>query len=259
MACRDPSHRRKANPASPREASMIRLRARAAEIPEDTLVLRDAIKRELWLRGLTIADVAAKMRQNNEYVRRLLSLSGAYRHKPTIIHPNQLARLCDAAGIEGELRARWNMLGAIAMGWQIDLTSDLTPLEREDRYNRLRAVGCLCCLLNERCGLQATPLAPLWDRLGNRIEIHHLNEGGVHGGKRLGDAFTVPICTWHHRGIIPVRRDGARLSQDEATALYGPSWAHGSKPFRLVYTTDEELLAMANALMGPPTDQERAF
>ena len=112
----------------------------------------------------------------------------------------------------------------------------MTPSERTARFDALRAIGCVCCWLNERDGLFPT-LSP--------VEIHHLNGGGHHGQKRRGDEFTVPLCSFHHRAV-PVFPGPYRFQ----ARMYGPSWAKGSKPFRAVYGPDDELLALANRLIG---------
>lgn len=109
----------------------------------------------------------------------------------------------------------------------------MTPAERMARFDALRAFGCICCHLNMHNG----------DKLRTvfAVEIHHLNGGGHHGQKRRGDEYTIPLCTWHHRGIGPAK---------EYAEMYGPSWAKGSKPFRAVYGSDDELLALANRLIA---------
>jgi hypothetical protein len=104
---------------------------------------------------------------------------------------------------------------------------------KADRYERLRAIGCLCCIQNAAGEQYLAPLFP--------VEIHHLNGGGHHGQKRRGDLFTIPLCSWHHRGEGPAK---------EYTEHFGPSWAKGSKPFRAEYGTDDELLAAANLMIG---------
>lgn len=108
----------------------------------------------------------------------------------------------------------------------------MTPSERQARFDALRAIGCVCCRMNEAIGL---------DRVCMYAEIHHLPGGGHHGQKRRGDEFTIPLGPWHHRGIGPAA---------EMTKRGGPSFAKGSKPFRAVYGTDDELLALANRLIG---------
>jgi hypothetical protein len=110
----------------------------------------------------------------------------------------------------------------------------VTPAEKQARFDALRGLGCLCCRMNRYHPDFLACLAP--------IEIHHLNGGGHHGQKRRGDEFTIPLCSWHHRGV-----GGPAKAW---TALYGPSWAKGSKPFRAVYGSDDELLALANRLIA---------
>ncbi len=114
----------------------------------------------------------------------------------------------------------------------------MTPAERTARFDALRAIGCVCCQKNgedARAGLR------FHMRTCFPVELHHLNGGGHHGQKRRGDEYTIPLCQWHHRGQGPAK---------VYAELYGPSWAKGSKPFRAVYGTDDELLALANRLIG---------
>lgn len=101
------------------------------------------------------------------------------------------------------------------------------------RAESLHMVGCICCRLNHDLGLLPS---------GLHVELHHLNGGGHHGQKRRGDDFTIPLCVWHHRG------QGVTKAM---TAAHGPSWAKGSKPFRAMYGTDDELLALVNSLIAP--------
>jgi hypothetical protein len=77
------------------------------------------------------------------------------------------------------------------------------------------------------------------------VEIHHL----LSGNKRIGHLATVSLCPWHHRGNY----NGCAPTGMKDT--YGPSLAHGSKPFRAEFGTDAELLAIQNALLGE-TDGE---
>ncbi len=71
-------------------------------------------------------------------------------------------------------------------------------------------------------------------------DAHHL----LRGGMRIGHADTVALCAWHHRSI-PF--DG--YSQRDMAAMYGPSLAHGAKPFRERYGTDDELLALQERML----------
>ena len=87
------------------------------------------------------------------------------------------------------------------------------------------------------------------------IEIHHL----LSGNKRIGHMATVSLCPWHHRGVwesgFDCRQESFIRSVEKYAGLYGPSLAHGSKPFRAEFGTDAELLAIQNALLGE-TDGE---
>lgn len=114
----------------------------------------------------------------------------------------------------------------------------MTAIERQLRFDTLREIGCLCCLANLAKFLAVTGMA---------VEIHHLNAGGHAGQKRRGDEFTVPLCSWHHRGVILPARGMTRLTMIQR---FGPSLAGGSKPFRRIYGDDEFLLRRANELLA---------
>jgi len=117
----------------------------------------------------------------------------------------------------------------------------------QDRYEYLQSVGCVCCEINkEDDGGFYWPSVPTGDFMA--LEIHHLNAGGLHGGKRLGDDMTIPLCGWHHRGVC-----FQHWTKNNMTWCYGPSWAGGSKPFRAVYGSDAELLARANRKLEETT------
>jgi hypothetical protein len=75
-------------------------------------------------------------------------------------------------------------------------------------------------------------------------EIHHLNLGGRAGQKRRGDEFTIPLCTWHHRGEPFNHFTVTRMRE-----AFGPSLARTSKAFREAFGTDDELLAKTNDLI----------
>jgi hypothetical protein len=121
--------------------------------------------------------------------------------------------------------------------------------DRDQRYEALHQIGCVCCLLNHETGFFRLTKLP--------TEIHHQNAGGVAGGKRLGDEFTIPLCSWHHRGsITPVAAPGGFVGSEWAEGMakkYGPSWAQGSKRFHEEYPSDDELLDLTNRLL-PKTE-----
>ena len=74
------------------------------------------------------------------------------------------------------------------------------------------------------------------------IEIHHL----LSGNKRIGHMATVSLCCWHHRGYTY----GAQFTNAQWESEFGPSLAHGSKPFRAEFGTDKELLDMQNEMLN---------
>lgn len=96
------------------------------------------------------------------------------------------------------------------------------------RMARLTELGCVACAQNEHNML----LSP--------VEVHHLLDGGV----RRGHAFTVGLCSWHHRGVVFVRKTVA-----EMTDGLGPSLYHDARSFHERYGSDEELLAYQNELL----------
>ena len=87
------------------------------------------------------------------------------------------------------------------------------------RWQRFLDIGCVCC---REYGVYSIP------------EVHHL----ISGNRRRGHSDTVALCPYHHRGVEPPPVD------------VGPSLAHGSKPFRARFGTDDELLEKTNKLLG---------
>lgn len=116
----------------------------------------------------------------------------------------------------------------------------MKPRDRLLRFEALYLLGCICCVLN----FERVPT--LW-QTGQRCEIHHQNQGGYAGQERVGDEATVPLCLWHHRGVLLARR-----SLVEMTANFGPSLARSSKSFRRFYGTDAELLELVNSRLRIP-------
>lgn len=105
----------------------------------------------------------------------------------------------------------------------------MTPAERERRFYVIRLIGCLAC---RRRGWYCAP------------DVHHLNLGAHAGGERLGDAYTIGLDPWHHRGVAP---DG--MSAHEARRVMGPSLAKEPNAFRETFGSDEELLHEENRLI----------
>jgi RecA-dependent nuclease len=95
----------------------------------------------------------------------------------------------------------------------------------QKRYAALQKLGCICCRM---LGFYSAP------------DIHHI----VSGGKRKGNQYTLPLCSWHHRGVKPYPVVISVLRS------IGPSLAGGSKPFVARWGTELELLDKVNQLIG---------
>lgn len=105
-------------------------------------------------------------------------------------------------------------------------TKPPTRAERA-RFEALHEIGCICC---RKRGFSSWP-----------VEIHHL----LYGNRRLGHMFSLPLCQWHHQGRPP-----QHWTIRGAGDFFGPSLAHGSKPFHAAFGSDAELLAEVNALLA---------
>lgn len=99
------------------------------------------------------------------------------------------------------------------------------------RFERLREYGCVCCRIAGLLGC-------------GQVEIHHIVDNGY---RRLsgGHDATLPLGIWHHRGVLP---EGFNIIS--ATEAFGPSLAHGSKPFHARWGSQRELLAKLNTEIG---------
>lgn len=98
------------------------------------------------------------------------------------------------------------------------------------RYDRLQTIGCIACRM-EGCGYA-------------QVDIHHLTSTGRHGGERRGNRFTVGLCPWHHRGVVPT---GMLLTDCEE--MRGPSLKHTPRAFREKYGEDAALLAYQDKIL----------
>ena len=87
------------------------------------------------------------------------------------------------------------------------------------RFRALQDLGCICCNI---LGVYSPP------------DIHHI----LSGGRRMGNEYTIGLCPHHHRGM-----------GKEATELFGPSLADGSKPFVDWWGTEASLLDKVNRLI----------
>lgn len=78
----------------------------------------------------------------------------------------------------------------------------------------------------------------------NRTEVHHLVDMGT---RKLsgGHMATIPLDSWHHRGIPPRGMQAA-----EATLKHGPSLALNKRAFVERYGTERELLGRIDLLLS---------
>ena len=106
-------------------------------------------------------------------------------------------------------------------------TGQATKLEAL-HIDTIKRGECICCVLNRDRGLATA--------FFGGCDAHHT----LSGGRRIGHMATLGLCAWHHRGVKPM--DG--MSDKQATETFGPSLAHGSKPFHAMYGSDSDLLAM---------------
>lgn len=100
-----------------------------------------------------------------------------------------------------------------------------TP-EDEQRIELIKQIGCVCCLME---GIEE-----------RYCEWHHLTKSGF----TQGNAATIGICPWHHRGQC---EEG--MTSTMMRAKYGPSLAKGSKPFYANYGSYEFLLGYQDTLI----------
>jgi len=99
----------------------------------------------------------------------------------------------------------------------------------QERYNRLKQIICICCYDEP---LQVPYVG---------VEIHHMTSGG----RRIGNEFTLPLCFWHHRGVLPADSKNSTI----ATLTYGPSLAKNKRQFVNRYGTEAQLLTKVNNLL----------
>ncbi|UPG86834.1 Ref family protein [Luteibacter aegosomatis] len=111
-------------------------------------------------------------------------------------------------------------------------TGKPTKTESE-RIDRIKRGECVCCHLNHSLGRLRAAF--------QGCDAHHL----LSGARRRGHTFTIGACPWHHRGVRPF----GEMTDKEAADLYGPSLAHGSKPFHAFYGSDDDLLALQERLL----------
>lgn len=100
--------------------------------------------------------------------------------------------------------------------------------EQAMRFEKLQLLGCVAC--RKRHNIARFP-----------VELHHL----ISGWRRRGHDFVIPLCSWHHRGVV---ENGFRAA--EMFTMHGPSFALNPKMFRLDFGRDDDLLAEVNGLIA---------
>lgn len=100
--------------------------------------------------------------------------------------------------------------------------------KRQRRFDRLQRIGCVACLLED---------------IHSQADIHHIVDKGYrkHSG---GDEATIPLCPYHHRGLIP---DG--MSLIDAEMMYGPSLALSKRDFVSRFGSERALLLFVEHLL----------
>jgi hypothetical protein len=103
-------------------------------------------------------------------------------------------------------------------------------LAEQGRFDAFRRIGCVACRQRG---------------VFHRADVHHL----LRGGKRRGHRYTIPLCPWHHRGILP---GGARerFALLDFEMVYGSSLAHDAPAFHHWFGSDEKLLAITDKLLA---------
>lgn len=106
--------------------------------------------------------------------------------------------------------------------------STTTPTREESSWIEAVKLGpCMACLVLADRGLIARHLA------NGPCDAHHLLSGGI----RRGHLYTIGLCAWHHRRVP----DWGYMVPD-MLETFGPSLLDGSKAFREMFGTDDELL-----------------
>lgn len=96
--------------------------------------------------------------------------------------------------------------------------------DEKQRMESLKELPCLCCMLtgmNIVCG---------------PTEVEHVTDRG----RRLGHDKTLALGLWHHRGEKAFQYQG--MTNQEMSGAFGPSLAHGRKPFEQRYGDESEVL-----------------
>jgi hypothetical protein len=72
-------------------------------------------------------------------------------------------------------------------------------------------------------------------------EIHHLTSGG----RRMGHDHTIPLCAYHHRGLLPGDVPIELIQNTLGVSRHG----HGKKRFENQFGSEVDLLQYVNDLI----------
>lgn len=88
----------------------------------------------------------------------------------------------------------------------------------------------------------------VWHELGNMpredVAVCCDYDHKLHGSIRRGHYQGYASCLWHHRG-----HPGEGWTRERMEGHFGPSLAHGSKPFHAAFGSDDELIERQNKIL----------
>jgi len=108
--------------------------------------------------------------------------------------------------------------------------TNMTKAEQR-RVELMRPLGCLACA------------SAGWLNL-NDLELHHL----LDGNRRLGHAFTILLCTDHHRGVWTSMMTLTLLPK------YRVAISDGRKRFNAVFGSERSLWQRVQVTIDDPTE-----
>lgn len=85
-------------------------------------------------------------------------------------------------------------------------------------------------------------------RQPNQTEIHHIVDKGNREASGGHDA-TLPLCSWHHRGVPSFQAMRGKSTERRMADQYGPSLALQKRAFVEVFGTERRLLLIVNAML----------
>lgn len=89
----------------------------------------------------------------------------------------------------------------------------------------------------------------VWASAGNmpleHVAVESDYDHSKSGNKRRGHAYGFASCLWHHRGRVSEGWTHAQLR-----AYFGPSLMDGSRLFREVYGSDDDLIRLQNEILS---------